>query len=191
MASTIGTLSTLTGLLTSSKRIDVVKILDQQTMAQVFQAARPMKAHVKETAKISKYPVETGYTSADNRVSNPTEIEMDMFIPAGAYDTAYPQIRNAWQAGTLLSVQTRTGTYKNLVIEDMPHDEDPDIYTAVIMHIRFSEFIIVSSAGNSTVSNYSPAQPQAVNTLQAGLIQGLAAGGSALSYFHAASILGL
>lgn len=193
-ASALGSLSTLAGLLTSSKRIDVVKILNQQTMAQVFQAARPMKAHVNETSKVSKYPVETGYTSADNRVSNPTEIEMDFFIPSSAYATAYTQMRTAWAAGTLLSVQTRTGTYKNLIIENLPHEEDPDMSSAIMMHVKFSEFIIAANSSNGTslaIANFSPAKPQAANTLSLGLLQGLGAVGSIGSYLKAGKVLGI
>lgn len=192
-AGAISTLSTAVGLFTATKQTDVVKILNQQTMQQVFTAARPMSAEVKETAKVSKYPLESGYVSFDNRVSNPTEINMMFFIPSLAYTTAYVQIRNAWLNATLLSVQTRTGTYKNMIIESMPHEESPDMFSGITMLIKFSEFIIVAASASSAqvLANYSPAQPQAQNTLNTGLIQGLAAASSALSYFHAATVVGL
>lgn len=189
----VASLSTVIGLFTSTKQVDVVRILNQQTMQQVFNAARPMGAEVKESAKVSKYPLESGYISYDNRVSNPTEINMAFFIPSTAYATVYPQIRTAWLSATLLSVQTRTGTYKNMIIESMPHEENVEMFSGITMLVKFSEFIIVSASASTSqvLANYSPAQPQAQNTLNTGLIQGLAAASSVLSYFHAATVVGL
>lgn len=190
----IQNLSTAIGLFTSTKQVDVVKILNQQTMQQVFAAARPLKAVIKETAKVMQYPVETGATLSDNRVSNPTEIEMMVFLPASAYTSVYPQMRTAWQAPTLLSVQTRTGTYRNMIIMDMPHEEESDIASAVTIHLKFKEVIMIAPSavgGNPILANFSPAQPQAQNTLNTGLVQGLAAASSVLSYFHAATVVGL
>lgn len=189
----IADLSTLSGLLTFAAKIDVVQVIDQQTMRQVFSAARPLRAEVRELAKVSKYPLETGSISADNRVSLPTEINLLVFIPADAYASVYPQIRNAWLGATLLSVQTRTGVYKNMVLEGIPHLEEPEMFTGITMELKLSEFIQVSSSASSSplLSNYSPAFPPNQNTVSVGLIQGLAAAGSALSYFHAASVVGL
>lgn len=189
----VTTLSTAIGLFTSTKKVDVIQILNQQTMQQVFSAARPMHSEVKEVAKVSKYPLESGYTSSDNRVSLPTEIHMAMFIPSLAYNTVYPQIRNAWLTSLLLSVQTRTGTYKNMIIEAMPHEETADMFSGVTMFLKFSEFILVSSsaAASPVLANFSPAKPQATNTLATGLIQGLATGSSVLSWAHAATVVGL
>lgn len=193
-SSAISNLATLAGFLTSSKRVDVVQILNQQTMQQIFAVARPMKATVKETAKVMQYPVETGSTLSDNRVSNPTEIEMALFIPASGYSTVYPQMRNAWLQPTLLSVQTRTGTYKNMIIADMPHEEDPDMFSAIMMHVRFKEVIMIapsSTAASPVLNNYSPASPQDATTQNQGLISGIASASSLLSYFHAATVVGL
>lgn len=186
-------IGTVVELLTSSTRIDVVQILDQQTMTQVFSSARPLRAEIKEIAKVSKYPLETGSISADNRVSLPTEINILVLIPATAYASVYPQIRTAWQNATLLAVQTRTGVYKNMVLEGIPHVEEPEMFSSVSMELRLSEFIQVSSSAASSplLDNYSPVAPQAQNTINTGLIQGLIATSSSLSYFHAASLVGL
>lgn len=182
--------TTAVGLLTNSKKVDIVQIIDQETSKQVFSNARPIKATIKETAKISKYPVETGYTSADNRVSNPTEIEIDLLIPSEYYNSVYPQIRNAWINATLLSVQTRTGIYKNLVIENMPHDEHPDFFSAIIMNLRLTEFILAGLTGTGNLQNYAPASPKYFDPVSLGLIQGINTTASSLSYFNAPSIVG-
>lgn len=187
----VSDISTVIGLFTSTKKVDVVQILSQQTMQQIFQSARPMKCTVKETAKVMSYPVETGSVLSDNRVSNPTEIEMDFFIPNTSYSTVYPQMRNAWMDATTLSIQTRTGTYKNMIIMDMPHDESPDVFSGIMMHIKFMEVITISANSANAISNFSPASPLATNTLQSGLLQGLAAVSSVGSYLQAGKSLGI
>lgn len=192
-SSIIGNLSTAIGLL-SSRRIDVVQIIDQQSMRQTFAAARPMRAEVREYSRGMKYPIETGAILTDNIIAEPTEIRMDLFIPAAAYSTVYPQIRSARLNGVYFVVQTRTGTYKNMYIEEMPHDENVDMFSAVTMHIKFLEAIQVgATATGSTqvLDNFSPAPAQDFLTINNGLISGLAAGSSILSYFHAASVVGL
>ncbi len=189
----IGNLATAIGLLASS-RIDVVQIIDQQSMEQVFASARPMRAEVREYSRGMKYPIETGAILTDNIISEPTEIRMDLFIPAAAYATVYPQIRSARLNGIFFVIQTRTGTYKNMYIEEMPHDETADMFSAVVMHIKFLEAIQVgaNAVGSTQVlDNFSPSAPADVFTINNGLISGLAAGSSILSYFHAASVVGL
>lgn len=193
-ASIAGNAQTALGFFTTQKRVDIVKILNQQTLQQIFTAARPIKASVRETAKVMQYPVETGATLSDNRVSNPTEIHMELFIPSEAYTSVYPQIRNAWLNATMLSVQTRTGTYKNMIIQDMPHEETAEMFSAITMQVIFKEVIQIGAAQSgapAVLNNYSPASPNHANTVNSGLISGLNVASSALSYFKAASVVGL
>lgn len=185
---------TLGNLLTKTLNVDVVAVLDQSTMLQVFSEARPLRSQVRETSKVMDYPVETGSTLSDHRISNPTEIEFTCIIPAAAYSSAYPAIRNAWQNATLLSVQTRTGTYRNMIIKDMPHEESPDMFNAITQYIAFKEVILVapsSIASSGTQANFLPANPMYQTTVNSGLLAPITVAGSALSYFHAGTIWGV
>ena len=201
--SLLSNLATAANLLNGGGKVDVVGVLAQNSsvdlttgsmntvFSQVFSEARPMKALVKETAKVMDHPVETGAILSDHRISNPTEIEIHAIIPQSAYATAYVAIRNAWLNATLLSVQTRTGTYRNMIIADMPHEEDPDKFTAIDQFIRLREVIMVApSAGQPLLANFSPALPQNQSTVSIGLLSGLAAAGTVMSYFHATSVWG-
>lgn len=180
-------------LLTSVAKIDIVGVLDQETLQQVFPQARPMKATVRETAKVMDYPVETGVTLSDHRISNPTEIELITIINSDSYESAYQAIRNIWKNATLLSVQTRTGTYRNMIISDMPHEEDPDMFNAITQAIRFREVIMVvpsSIAASGSIANYAPRNPVDQSMQPRGLLSAITAAGTALSYFNAISIWG-
>lgn len=190
----IQNIETLAGFFTSTKKIDVVQILDQDSGRQVFAAARPIAALIREASKGLMYPIETGATLTDSIIIEPTEILMDMLIQQDGYATVYPQIRTGRLNGTLYTVQTRTGTYKNMYVEEMPHDETPDMMSAIKIHIKFKEalFVAPSTSGDTQIqNNFSPSNPQDFNTIAQGLLSGVATGSSVLSWAHAASMVGL
>ena len=186
-------IQTVAGFFTSTKKVDVVQILDQSGN-QVFASARPLNAFVREVSKGLRYPIETGAVLTDSIIVEPVEIQMDVLIQQGGYATTYPQIRTGRINGTLYTVQTRTGTYKNMYIEEMPHDETSEMMSAIKMHLKFVEalFVAPSTTGATQIqNNYSPAAPQNSNTKAQGLLSGVTAASSVLSWAHAASVVGL
>ena len=194
-ASIISGIEQIGNLLQNVFNVDVVQVLEQDSMTQVFSGARPVKATVRETARVMDYPVETGATLSDHRISNPTEIELICIIPAAQYTTAYPAIRNAWLNATLLSVQTRLGTYKNMIVADLPHEEEPDMFNAVLQTIKLREVILIapsSIAPNGLLANYSPLD-QASNSIGigSGIVSAATAASTALSYLHSATVFGI
>ncbi len=187
-------IETIGGFFSSTKKVDVVQVLDQLSGQQVFAAARPIAASIREASKGLMYPIETGATLTDSIIIEPTEIHIDMLIQQGGYATVYPQIRTGRLTGTLYTVQTRTGTYKNLFIEEMPHEETPEMMSAIRIRLKFKEalFVAPSTSGATQIqNNFSPASPQDTNTIAQGLLSGVAVGSSALGWAHAASVVGL
>lgn len=187
-------IQTVAGFFTSTKKVDVVQILDQASGQQIFAEARPTAAFVREISKGLRYPIETGAVLTDSIIVEPIEINMDMLIPQSGYATVYPQIRAGRLAGTLYTVQTRTGTYKNMFIEEMPHDETSEMMSSIKIHIKFVEALFVSPSTNGATqiqNNYSPAAPQNSNTVAQGLLSGVNVASSALSWAHAITLVGL
>lgn len=181
-------------VLNSIIKVDVVGVLDQETLQQVFSDARPVKATVKENSAVMRYPVESGVKIADHRVIENTIIDMVFIIGVDAYSSAYQAIRSAWQNATLLSVQTRTGTYRNMIIADMPHEEDADMASAITQFVRFEEVKFIFPNGDAVpdgLSNYAPRDPTNAITVDRGLISAVTAGTGILSYFRALSVWGL
>lgn len=186
--------ATVTNLLTRSTNIDVNAVLNQQTLKQVFKDARPVRASIRETSQVMRYPVETGAVLSDHKIINPNEIIMLFTINSDFYYSAYQEIRTLWLNATLLSVQSRTGTYKNMIIESMPHEEEPDTFNMITIEVRFVEVIFVvpsSTSQPSTLANFSPANPAKSSMVNRGLLTALTSVGSGLSYFKALSVWGL
>jgi len=134
---------------------DVVAIFEQDeggNDVQVFEDATIIQAKIDERATFYKHPLETGKSITDHRIIEPVAIEFKMVIVDApsilelisdnftvlARDV-YTQIREFFIAGTLLSIQTRTGTYRNQIIQAMPHEESSDIFDGITLSFNSSE----------------------------------------------------
>jgi hypothetical protein len=146
---------------TASK--DVVAIFEQETSSQLFVNARAIKAKVNETASIMSHPVEDGTTVSDHKVINPVEIELSCIIASSDYKTVYESIRNAFLNSTLLIVQTRSGTYRSMIISAMPHDEDPEMYESLavaikLIEVKFAKFTQGAKVSQPKNASHEPTQ---------------------------------
>jgi hypothetical protein len=164
-------LTAVADILNTFTEVDVVGIFDSN-LQQVFKEARPLTAEVRETSMVMQHPVETGSMIADNHIINPVEIHMPVMVDSKYYDSVYSQMKQAFVAATSFSVQTRTGTYQNMIIANMPHREDPDLYDKITMGLHFKEvlYVVPTSVSQAPLpANYSPAAPANSNTVQGGL----------------------
>ncbi|EPO2591128.1 phage baseplate protein [Escherichia albertii] len=137
---------------------DDVAVLDS-SFRQVFPDGRPIKASVKEEAKAMQHPIETGASVVDHRVIQPVEINISIILPSGIYRDVYQQIRQIWLRGDLLSVQTKTGTYQNMMISGIPHEETTDINDAIPMELALVELKIAETKFAAGASG-SPSSPR-------------------------------
>jgi len=162
--------NTLVDLLNNFSAVDVVGIFSGTS--QVFINARPLRAEIRETSKVMVHPVETGVTVADNHIINPIEINISFMIQSQDYSAIYTQIKQSFLAATSFTIQTRTANYANMIIENMPHSETPEVYNAIVMAINFKEVLIIPPVSVSTTAapaNFSPTSPANSNTVSAGL----------------------
>jgi len=156
---------------------DVVGIFDSASFNQLFTNARAIKAKVNENSSVMSHPVEDGSTVTDHTVILPIDIELSMIISSADYRSVYESIKSYFIAATLLIVQTRSGTYRSMIISNMPHDEDPEMYDALTMavklqEVKFAKYVVgknptVSSPKNSKhskTSNSGKQQPTETKT---------------------------
>lgn len=149
---------------------------------QVFFHARPLKATVRETSKVMDHPVETGVTLSDHHIINPVEIDLPLLISSQYYAQTFSQIRQAFINAIPLSVKTRVGIYSDMIIADMPHEEEPDMYDVITVGLHLRQVIYVIPVGNGgTLVNFQPADPLNSNTTASGLQSAAALGNSALT----------
>lgn len=151
--------------------VDVVGVFDSQ-FRQVFPTARTLKAIVKESAQVMAHPVESGSTIVDHRIILPIEIELSLIMKPDSYVDAYNQVRKSFLNAELLTVQTKTARYSNMLIDAMPHDEDPATFDTITMGLSLREVKIAraktgviplgtsKNANNSSTENAGQKQPK-------------------------------
>ena len=166
----------------------------QPGVGQLFQNARPMKATVRETSKVMEHPVETGIMLSDHHIINPVEIDIPLIVTSSStgllgallgnlatnYAATYAQIRQAFYNATPLTVKTRTGAYSNMIIADMPHEEDPEMFDIITIALHLRQVLYAASLTNSPPA-FQPLNSINGNTTPSGLQQGTAVAGQLLT----------
>lgn len=124
--------------------VDSVAVFTQD-FTQIFRAARSIKAVIKEQSKVMQHPVESGIVITDHRIILPLEIDLSLILNSFDYQNVYETIKGYYLQGTLIVVQTRSGVYQNLLIEKMPHEEDPMMYDVLTLALGLKEVIFTTA----------------------------------------------
>lgn len=134
---------------------DVVGIFDATSSSQLFVNARTIKAKISESASVMSHPVEDGTTVTDHIVINPITVELSMIVASDDYRSVYESIKATFKKGTLLTVQTKSGTYRSMIISAMPHDEDPELFNALSIAVKLQEVKFAKFVTGGTVNKVS------------------------------------
>lgn len=127
-----------------TRAVDVVGVFDEN-FKQMVPTARPMRALVNVASKLMEHPLESGATITDHRVKEPVLIDLDLLLTSEEYQSTYKSLREIYNKGTLLIVQTKSDTYANMMIEAMPHDEVTDIVDGLPLVLKLKEVIVVTT----------------------------------------------
>ena len=144
---------------TNTTAADTVMIVRADTGEQVFAAARPMKANVYEVAQLMDHPLEDGSEVTDHIVFRPVEIEQPLMITGGDLASVFDEIRQLYLVGEILNVQTRARTYESMVIQAMPHDEQPDAADAVTIGLQLKQAVFVKTQYAGAIAPAQVAPP--------------------------------
>jgi hypothetical protein len=124
--------------------VDVVAIFNQN-FQQLFATARPIKATVKEDSKLMEHPLETGATIIDHMIILPVEIELSLILKRGEYRDVYERIRQTFINREIVLVQTKTALYDNMIIQSLPHDEEPELFDTIAVALKLRHVQIVTA----------------------------------------------
>lgn len=161
---------------------DVVAILEQSEVGEarpVLEGAHLMHASIGESANFFKHPLETGRNIVDHRIILPVTVELriilvdrtsllgaafrgDLNFETTARDV-YQKMRTFFLSGTFLSIQTRTDTYQDQVVQSMPHEETSTLFNGVIVVASLSQ--VLSPAADVP---FVPGDAKDLNTLERG-----------------------
>lgn len=128
----------------SQRAVDIIAIT--QNGGQVIEFARPMAAMVFEVSNLMEHPLEDGSTIADHIVFLPVEIDMPMVVTGSDLTQVFASLRQLYLAGSILTVQTRVGSYPSMVLLELPHAETPDMLDGITIAVKFRQAKFVKAA---------------------------------------------
>lgn len=146
--------------------INRVEILDNETLQPIWAGSDIMDVQVQETSTVTKYKVEDGTNRNDHIVHNPTEIMM-RFTLAGEVSQLFNAIKQTYTERTLVTVQTRTDVYADMIVTEIPQEQSGSAMDAVTLDIRLSEWReVVPEYGELTRAKV--AKPEQSSTVKRG-----------------------
>lgn len=119
--------------------INRVEVLDNESLQPLWTGSDIMDVQVQETSTVTKYKVEDGTNRNDHIVHNPTEIIM-RFTLAGDVSQLFSTIKQTYTERALVTVQTRTDVYADMIVTDIPQEQSGAAMDAVTLDIRLSEW---------------------------------------------------
>lgn len=144
--------------------ITPVIILDNDTLQELWAGSDIMQVSVMETSKATRYAVEDGTSRNDHVIQNPVEITMSIVL-VGEVARLFQLLKQSYLERKLVTVQTKTDVYTNMLVEEIPHDQDAGMTDGVTVSVRFVEWReVVPEYGELTMSRVAnPNQSDTVN----------------------------
>ena len=146
--------------------INRVEILDNETLQPLWLGSDIMDVQVQETSTPTKYKVEDGTNRNDHIIYNQTEIMM-RFTLAGEVSQLFNAIKQTYTNRDLVTVQTRTDVYADMIVTEIPQEQTGAATDAVTLDIRLSEWReVVPEYGELTQAKV--AKPEQSSTVRRG-----------------------
>ena len=118
---------------------DLVAVLEDGSLTQVFAASQPMRVSVREDGKLTQFPVEDGTTRSDHFGVQPIQVTIDFLLNEDTRN-AFSELRAAFAEKRILAVQTKVAVYFSLIITAIPHDETPEGGSTITVPVVLQEW---------------------------------------------------
>ena len=118
---------------------ETVSIIDSESLDPVFVEAKKMKVSSNTEIYYPRNPIETGGTITDHKVVLPDIVSVSCIINDFNYRSVVQEIRDSAIASRVFTVQTKSITYDDMVIDKIPVEEDPSMFDSVTIVISFSK----------------------------------------------------
>ena len=138
-----------------------VVVLDAVTLRPCWPNAKVLKLDASLGGKLPEHPIETGVLVYDHFIENPNEIALELLLSGPTLLTAYEQIKRYYTQRRFVTVQGRADTWPRMLIKEWPHDETPERFDSVTMHLKLHEIRQVQDAERKVV-NAVPAKQSVV-----------------------------
>lgn len=117
-----------------------IQVLDGETFEVLFASSNPMRLSVLDEKRATKFKVEDGSERSDHVIDNAIQINIEFILSGDEAREQFQAISQAYFEHRLVTVQSRMGTYENMLIEAIPHEETRQMYDGAILPVRMTEW---------------------------------------------------
>lgn len=116
-----------------------VYILDNDSLEHIWPGAEVMSLSVTQTATATKFAVEDGTTRSDHVVQNPIEISITILL-VDDISQAFEEILDTYESNSLVTIQTRTAVYTDLLVVAIPQNQKSDALDAAEISVKLAQW---------------------------------------------------
>lgn len=102
-----------------------------------------INADVARTSSITTQPIETNVRIADHKIIRPIEIQATIALPSLMYSSIVRELESYFINSTKLIVVTQDRQYRNMILYDMPHEENSRNVGRLTYRLSFMEVLVV------------------------------------------------
>lgn len=152
-----GSLGRLSGVTNLASKIDDMGVV--------------MSAEVVEDCKLTEHPLENGQVLADNKVILPTEINVQITLPAQDYKDKLATLKKYKDENKMIYIETKFGSYPNMQIVSIPCSMNINNINRLTFNVKFREVLV---SGQNVVVPENVADSDTINTgTQSGILKSL------------------
>lgn len=112
-----------------------------------------LTANIEPTSELAEHPVETGTMITDAAIINPLSAKVRISLPRMFYTRIYSDLEKNYFIGKKkIILQTKLAVYKNMVLQNMPHDLTNETVDRVVIDLDLRQVIDVAPQMTSTSS---------------------------------------
>lgn len=131
--------------------IDVIGIYDKN-FQQLFLNTKFMKCQVLDTSSLFSHPLEDGSQMIDHKIKNPLEIQLTIILAGDEYKNIYKSLKKVDDNAELLTIQTKTDVYKNMLIQALPYEEDAEVYNGIKLTLSLKQAQFETAKTRTTIN---------------------------------------
>lgn len=146
--------------------ITPIIILDNDSLEGLWEGSDIMSLSISEASKATRYAVEDGTNRNDHVIKKPVEISISMLL-VGEVAQLFQLLKQTYLERKLVTVQTKTDVYANMLVEEIPHEQDAGMTDGVTVTVKLVEWLEVKPEyGELTPKKV--AQPHQSDTVKRG-----------------------
>lgn len=113
--------------------------MNNDDLSERLAGAQIMNLTINESATATKYAVEDGTTKSDHVFENLTEVNISVLI-VDDIAKAFEEMRDIYKTRALVTIQTRTAVYKNLLLTAIPQTQKKGTLESSEVELSFIEW---------------------------------------------------